>query len=430
MNDNKVKIASLEVSNVKRVKAVYISPTQNGLTTIGGNNTQGKSSVIDAIMHNLLGDRYKPTTPIRTGAQKAETTVKLSNGLIVNRRYTKAGGSYLSVTTADGLNAGQQLLNELLAELALNLGQFLSDTPKKKAETLLKALGIDTQPLDERISDLMALRLDKGRERDKAEGYYKSLPFHGDVGEAKSSAEIVERITKAHETNQKKTDLQQAAQANHRELEVEREGVAALEADLQRVKERLGKSRERVAYLEGKEKGLVAEWRAAESVDIEPLKAELAGVEAYNVKARENAAKKQAKTQWDALAGEYTSMTHEIEGVRDERKSLLDANPLPLDGLEIVDGELIYKGQAWDGMSGAERLIVATAVCSTIKPTCGFVMLDGLEQMDLPTLEAYNQYLIDRGLQAIGTRVSTGSECTLIITDGTVADDEIAETKE
>ena len=44
-----VKINSLEFENVKRIKAVKIEPTQNGLTVIGGNNKQGKTSVIDSI---------------------------------------------------------------------------------------------------------------------------------------------------------------------------------------------------------------------------------------------------------------------------------------------------------------------------------------------------------------------------------------------
>ena len=41
-----VKIKSLQIENVKRVKAVEIKPTADGLTIIGGGNGQGKTSVI------------------------------------------------------------------------------------------------------------------------------------------------------------------------------------------------------------------------------------------------------------------------------------------------------------------------------------------------------------------------------------------------
>ncbi|WP_172412488.1 AAA family ATPase, partial [Ligilactobacillus salivarius] len=44
-----MKINKLEIENVKRVKAVKAEFTPNGLTVIGGNNNQGKTSILDAI---------------------------------------------------------------------------------------------------------------------------------------------------------------------------------------------------------------------------------------------------------------------------------------------------------------------------------------------------------------------------------------------
>ena len=58
-----VKISSLEVENIKRVKAVKLEPSANGLTVIGGNNGQGKTSVLDAIAWALGGDRFAPSSP-------------------------------------------------------------------------------------------------------------------------------------------------------------------------------------------------------------------------------------------------------------------------------------------------------------------------------------------------------------------------------
>ena len=63
-----VKITSLEAENVKRIKAVQIEPAATGLTVIGGNNGQGKTSVLDAIAWALGGEKYRPAAAQREGA--------------------------------------------------------------------------------------------------------------------------------------------------------------------------------------------------------------------------------------------------------------------------------------------------------------------------------------------------------------------------
>ena len=45
---------------------------------------------------------------------------------------------------------------------------------------------------------------------------------------------------------------------------------------------------------------------------------------------------------------------------------------------------------------------------------------DKLEQMDIDTLNEFGKWLEAEGLQAIATRVSTGDECSVIISDGYV----------
>ena len=106
---------------------------------------------------------------------------------------------------------------------------------------------------------------------------------------------------------------------------------------------------------------------------------------------------------------------------------LLKGANLPLEGLSVEDGELTYQGQKWDNMSGSQQLKVATAIVRKLKPDCGFVLIDKLEQMDLDTLNAFGEWLTQEGLQAIATRVSKGGECSIIIEDGTVLNEEAAQ---
>ena len=91
---------------------------------------------------------------------------------------------------------------------------------------------------------------------------------------------------------------------------------------------------------------------------------------------------------------------------------------MPLDDLDVQDGYLVYKGISWSDMSSAEQLRVATAIVRAVKPDCGFVLVDKLEQMDTQTLAEFGAWAQSEGLQVIGTRVSTGDECSVIIEDG------------
>lgn len=105
--------------------------------------------------------------------------------------------------------------------------------------------------------------------------------------------------------------------------------------------------------------------------------------------------------------------------------ALLNGADLPLRGLSVEDGALTYKGKHWRDMSGSDQLRVAAAIVRRLNPDCGFVLLDKLEQMDMTTLQEFSAWLEAEGLQAIATRVSTGSECQIIIEDGMVKDTDI-----
>lgn len=99
-----IKINKLEIENVKRVKAVTMVPTATGLTIVGGKNNQGKTSVLDAIMWVLGGEKYRPTEPRRDGsAVPPSIRLELSNGLIVER---KGKNSDLKVIDPSGNKAG------------------------------------------------------------------------------------------------------------------------------------------------------------------------------------------------------------------------------------------------------------------------------------------------------------------------------------
>lgn len=154
--DSSTKITGFEIENVKRVKAVALTPSESGLTIIGGRNGQGKTSVLDAIAWALGGDKYRPSGAQREGSVLPPSLrIELSNGLIVER---KGKNSDLKVIDPQGNRAGQTLLNEFIEQLALDLPKFMAATAKEKANILLRIIGVGEQLYQLEQMDPVTLR--------------------------------------------------------------------------------------------------------------------------------------------------------------------------------------------------------------------------------------------------------------------------------
>ena len=414
-----VKINKLEIENVKRVKAVTIEPTSNGLTILGGNNNQGKTSVLDAIAWALGGNKYKPSKPARDGSMNPPTLrVELSNGLIVER---KGKNSDLKVTDPSGQKAGQQLLDSFVEELALNLPKFIESSAKDKANTLLQIIGVGEKlwELDRKEEQLYNERRTIGQIADQKKKYAAEQPQYPEApNELVSIADLI------HE--------QQEILARNGENAKKRQNRENIVNSLHLSEARLKQLKEQLAQEEATHDSLMSDYIAAnksvedlvdESTD--EIESSIANIEEINRKVRANLDKEKAEEDAKEYSSQYNNLSKQIQDVRDERTSLLDSADLPLPGLSVEDGELVFEGQKWDNMSGSQQLRVATAIVRKLKPECGFVLLDKLEQMDIPTLTEFGKWLESEGLQAIATRVSNGEECQIIIEDGYVVSDTV-----
>ena len=405
-----VKINELLIENVKRVKAVQFEPSADGLTIIGGRNGQGKTSVLDAIAWALGGNNYKPSVPERDGALVPPNLhIELSNGLVVER---KGKNSILKVTDPNGNKSGQQLLNEFVSTLALDLPKFINGSDKDKADSLLKILGIGDvlAQLDTKENQLYAQRTEVGRIADRKKKAADEMPMYPNVPkEPVSATELIKE--------------QQEILARNGENEQKRQNAARYERMLAEAQIAFDEAK---AALQKAEQDCLTARKSAEDLHDEStaeLEKNLAEIEALNIKIRANSTKEAAEVEANNLQQEYDGLTEQIESVREERNKLLDSAELPLPGLSVKDGKLIYNNMPWDGMSGSDQLKVATAIVRKLNPQCGFVLMDKLEQMDLETLQEFGAWLKQEGLQVIATRVSIGDECSIIIEDGMVKGD-------
>lgn len=411
-----VKITALEAENVKRIKAVAFAPSPTGLTLVGGNNNQGKTSVLDALAWALGGERFRPDAAQRDGAvAPAHLKVTLSNGVVVERKGKNAS---LTVTDPTGRRSGQQLLNAFVEPLALDLPRFMESTDKEKADILLRIIGVgsELQVKDLEIKGLYDKRTFTGQLAAQKKHFAEELISYPEApDEPVSASDLIRQqqdiLARNGENQRKRNQFAQLTDLLERQKKV----VADLEFQLSTEKQRLTTMQADVK---------IAQTYAADLQDesTAELEASIRDIEETNRKVRANLEKARAEDEAAQYASDYDKLTGQIEDKRAERMALLNGADLPLPGLSVEDGVLTYNGKRWRDMSGSDQLRVAAAIVRRLNPDCGFVLLDKLEQMDMTTLQEFSAWLEAEGLQAIATRVSTGSECQIIIEDGMVKD--------
>ena len=413
-----VKIAALEAENVKRIKAVALTPSPTGLTIVGGNNNQGKTSVLDALAWALGGEKFRPTAAVRDGAlAPPHLKVILSNGVVVERR---GKNSSLTVTDPTGQRSGQQLLNAFVEPLALDLPRFMQASDKDKADTLLNIIGVGDAltGLDREIKALYDRRTVIGQIGAQKRHAAEELTEYPDApSEPVSAIELIQQqqeILLHNADNQRKR--MKLAQLEEQEKQLGRR-VQELSQELEMVEHQLTAVQQDVQDATK----TVAQLQDESTAELEQS---IRNVEEINRQVSANLAKSKAQDEAERYAQEYTALTEQIKAKRTARMDLLNGADLPLTGLSVEDGSLTYNGKHWQDMSGSDQLRVATAIVRRLNPDCGFVLLDKLEQMDLSTLAEFGSWLQAEGLQAIATRVSTGGECQIIIEDGRVKDAE------
>lgn len=423
-----IRINKLEIENVKRVKAVKLKPSDTGLTIIGGNNQQGKTSVLDAITWALGGNKYRPSNA-KNESSVIPPIIKLtmSNGLVVER---KGKNSDLKVIDPRGEKAGQQLLDSFIEELALNLPKFMNQSSKEKANTLLQIIGVGDKlaELEQEEKEAYNQRHAIGQIADQKEKYAKEQVYYPDAPQQLVSASD---LIKRQQEMLAKNGQNQIHRNNLKELEASQvldkekyEQITAKIEELTREKEGLG------SLINSRAENIELAKKTVEELQDEStaeLEASIENIEQLNEKVRANLSKEKAEEDAQGYRDQYSRLSTIINDIRKKKTDLLNSANLPLEGLMVDDGELLYKGYKWDSMSGAEQLKVATAIVRKLNPDCGFVLMDKLEQMDLDTLKEFGQWLEQEGLQVIATRVSKGDECSIIIEDGHVINSNVEE---
>lgn len=426
------KILRLTSENFKKLRAVTIAPDPKGnLVIVGGQNGQGKTSLLDSIAAALGGKDSAPTKPIRDGEADAKIVLETAE-YIVTRKFSQTGGS-LVVTTAEGakISSPQALLDSLTAKVCFDPLEFTRMKPADQAETLRRLVGIDFAELDREGGEKYALRTGVNRSVKEQTADVARLGPITDAGmEFKDAATLGERMeagAAVNSENEKKRGKLDDLNDDIASVEAQ---IAKQSAAVEDFKKRLAGAEKILGVLQEEREKTVKtrdeqhkEIAGLVDVDFAPIRAEMEKVNAHNEEVRMNLRRKEQGDKLRSLASEAKELTDRLEGIEQEKARQLRKAKFPIEGLSFTATGVTYQGVPFEQASAAEQLRVSVAMGAAMQPKLKVALIRDGSLLDDNSLKLVAETAEKYDCQVWLERVSDGAECSVIIADGEIAED-------
>jgi DNA repair exonuclease SbcCD ATPase subunit len=408
------KIIRLEASNVKRLRAVEITPDGN-VVIIAGRNAQGKSSCLDSIEYALRGKSSVPAEPIRKGERRARIELDLDNGLHVERTFD-ASGSKLVVTHANGdkKRSPQGLLNALCGAIAFDPLAYSRMDGKKQGAVLRELVGIDTTILDTQRQKLFDDRTSDGRDLKKLQARLGAMVEHeGAPAEEVSVAKLTDEIEAAGKTNAAADSLQAEVAEAERAAAAAGDEVSRLEAELTAAR----KKAETVEAALGKARLTASQ---APRVDPEPIREQIRTAEQTNRKVRDNKARTELVVEVKTANDNVDHLTEQITSIDDQKRSMLEQASFPVEGLGFDEDGVTFDGVPLEQASQAQRVRVSVAMGLAMNPELRVLLVRDASLLDDESMAMMARMAEEADGQLWMERVGDGDAGAIIIEDGAV----------
>lgn len=423
-------IIKLEASNVKRLRAVTITPQGKSSVLIGGKNAQGKSSVLDAIAYALAGKDAIPTEPIRRG-EKSASIVLETQEIVVTRKFTSKG-STLEVTNKDGMvfPSPQAVLDKLCSKVAFDPLAFvrLGDSVAGRREQLRQLrdlVGVDTSALDAERAAVFAKRTEVNRQVAAQLAVFSALPSTGpapvDVGELLERMQDMEAANAKADRAAKEADKSEAA-AVHAEARLSDavESVKRIEAELAKAKSEVESAR---VALQAADLAASAAQFAAKSAprfDLTPIRNQIRDSDIINAEAAKVARRKIEEQKHAALSEQAERLTAQIAKLDADRTALITGAKMPIPGLGFSESEVTLGGIPLSQSSSAEQLRVGLAIAIAANPNMKVMLIRDGSLLDEDSLRLVEESAKAAGAQVWVEMVGRDGQCTVVIEDGAV----------
>lgn len=453
-----MKIISLEASNVKRLRAVSITPT-GAVIELTGKNRQGKTSILDAIWWLIAGANNIQSEPIRTGETEAVIVGVLGEDgstkrLKVTRTFKlkrtelakiEAGedpdpteyATTLTIENEDGFKAGkpQEMLDELIGSLAFDPLAFLHTDAKKRLVMLKELVGLDFTELDGQIKEAFTARTDVNRETESYKAQANAILIPADTPE--EGVSVDDLIAELDAAGQRNVEIERAisarmtAGASVQRLRDQADEADEREKDLRAQAERILEQAEQAKAAAARLRE-TADQQAAdlersdqeklEKIDTAELRRKIDEARATNdaVALRTRKADLQQKAT-DSQA-KADALTATIDGAKAKKAEMLAASDMPVEGLDFGEDGVILRGQPFEQASDAEQLETSIAIAAAMNPKLRVIRVRDGSLMDTDAWASLVAFAEERDCQIWIETVQSDRTGAIVIEDGAIKD--------
>lgn len=406
-----MRIIRLTASNIKRLRAIDITPDSD-VVEIAGDNGEGKTSTLDTIKMALCGKRAIPPVPVRKGQAKGEITLDLGEidtELRVQQVIYPDRTTELRVLSKDGsqVKAPQAMLDHLRANHLIDPWEFARMKPKEQRDTLLRIVGLEDSLLEmeQRRVALYDQRKEIGREAKHLDGELAGMPdIAGNPPETETDISIWTK------------NLEDALTFN---TELHTNEIA-----LQSVGKAIESCRARLAELEQDKQTLTKWLQGKASPDIAGIKSRIAAIEKENEMVRQARRRMEVSEKCVQTKAEYKFLTDKINQLQEQKDVALRKADFPIEGLGIrcdgVDYQVMYNGIPFEQIAQSEQLRVSLAIAIALNPKLRIITINDASLLDQKNCELIRQIAKDNTFQVWEERVDPSSPSAIIIQDGMV----------
>lgn len=426
------RISAVAIRDYKRIHEVEISPSADStLILIGGENAQGKSSILDALEAALGGKDAVLADPVRHGADGAEIRVSLAADdggplLIARRRVAPDGSSTLELRDDLGaLKSPQALLDKLIGARFLDPLRWLRLDAGEQRKRLLELIDRDGEiaKLDARHARLYARRTEVARDVKRTAG---ALASAGPAAEPPPPIDVSALSSELQQIGDKLRDLDRAVSLRETAINAAARAADAVES----ARAALARAVDDHSAAEQAARDADAAVPQIDRIAIDQRRAkiqhEIGQAVAHNAAvAKVQVAEERRRdllAEHEGHAATHLQIEAEMRSIEEAKLARLAAADLPVDGLGITEAGVTYRGALLANASGAQRMQVAIALAAAAQPQLRDVWIRDGAIISAQSLAEIAEMARAAGIRLWVERVETRDPGVIEIRDGRVVD--------